>query len=205
MNLIPYCIERILSNSVELQRQSCYVLCSVLYNGTHDQKVVVLKNRNSLSAICRLLRNGEDITLIFFIILALNDCLKLGDDLRNQQHSYANEVKVILDECGCLNAVKSLTIDNAVVRSSVNAFICGYGCYDYSCSSMNDISDNKSDYSTSESTVKMMTCNENQLKLFLINEDMKNCITELIICEGCGNEMTDVLELCGFKNLSTTY
>lgn len=157
--MIPYCIERILSNNVELQRQSCYVLCSVLYNGTPDQKVVVLKYRNSLNAICSFLRNGEDINLIGFIILALSDCLKLGDDLQKQQHSCANEVKVILDECGCLNAMKSLTIDNVVVRNMVNAFLCVYECYDHSCSSMNDISDNKSDYSTSELTVKMVICN----------------------------------------------
>lgn len=57
------------------------------------------------------------------IIKALDLCLDLGDDLQRQQHSCTNEIRALMDVCGCLNAVKNLTIDDDDVRNMVNAFI----------------------------------------------------------------------------------
>ena len=50
-------------------------------------------------------------------------------------------------------------------------------------------------------TVKMMIENENQLRELLKNDDKKRSVNELVIGEGCGNEMSDDLELYGFENL----
>ena len=45
--------------------------------------------------------------------------------------------------------------------------------------------------------------NEDQLRELLKNEDKKRNVKGLVIGEGCGNEMKDDLELCGFENLES--
>ena len=52
-------------------------------------------------------------------------------------------------------------------------------------------------------TIKMVIENEDQLRELLKNEDKKRSVKELVIAEGCGNEMKDDLELCGFDNLES--
>lgn len=207
--MIPYCIERIQSDDRHLQEGVCFVLCNILYYGTPHQMLAVLSCTNSLGAICTLLRNDESISLIKKIMKALNRCLDLGNDLQRQQHSCTNEVRVLMDACGCLNAVKDLTIDDDDVRNMVDAFISKSNRYDNICdsgmkiqnSSVIEMSDRKRDDSTSKRVAKMVICNENQLIELLRNEDIKKRVTELVICEGCGNEMRNDLELCGFENL----
>ena len=45
--------------------------------------------------------------------------------------------------------------------------------------------------------------NEGQLRELLNNEEKKRNVKKLVIGEGCGNEMNDDLELCGFDNLES--
>ena len=52
-------------------------------------------------------------------------------------------------------------------------------------------------------TIKMVLENEDQLRELLKNGDKKRSVKELVIDEGCGNEMKDDLELCGFENLES--
>ena len=52
-------------------------------------------------------------------------------------------------------------------------------------------------------TVYMMIGNEDQLRELLSNDYKKRSVDELVIAEGCGNEMKDDLELCGFENLES--
>ena len=52
-------------------------------------------------------------------------------------------------------------------------------------------------------TIKMVIKNEDQLRELLKNEEKKRSVKELVIDEGCGNEMNDDLELCGFDNLES--
>ena len=54
-------------------------------------------------------------------------------------------------------------------------------------------------------TVTVVIENTNQLRELLSNEEEKRSVTELIIGTGCGNEMSDDLELCGFDNLESLY
>ena len=54
-----------------------------------------------------------------------------------------------------------------------------------------------------EATIKMVIENEDQLRELLKNNDKKRSVKELVIAEGCGNEMKDDLELCGFENLES--
>ena len=52
-------------------------------------------------------------------------------------------------------------------------------------------------------TIKMVIENEDQLRELLKNDDKKRSVKELVIDEGCGNEMNDDLELCGFEYLES--
>ena len=52
-------------------------------------------------------------------------------------------------------------------------------------------------------TIKMVIENEDQLRELLKNDDKKRSVNELVIDEGCGNEMKDDLKLCGFDNLKS--
>ena len=51
--------------------------------------------------------------------------------------------------------------------------------------------------------VKVTIANEDQLRELLNNVDKNRIVKGLVIDEGCGNEMKDGLELCGFENLES--
>ena len=52
-------------------------------------------------------------------------------------------------------------------------------------------------------TIEMVIENEDQLRELLENEDNKRNVKELVIAEGCGNEMKRNLQLYGFDNLES--
>ena len=52
-------------------------------------------------------------------------------------------------------------------------------------------------------TVNIVIENEDQLRELVGDESLRISVKELVIGEGCGNEMKDDLELCGFENLGS--
>ena len=129
-NIIPYCVERIFADRNELQRESGWVICNAICGGNPNQILAILNTTDSIAAICKLLRNGEDKRLLNIIIESLDRCVILGDILQNQQQADNNAVKVLLDECGCLDALENLTITDDELYELVDSFIAKNFGYD---------------------------------------------------------------------------
>lgn len=127
---MPYFIEHIYSDKPELQREACWTLCNAICGGNPNQILAVINISNSIPAICKLIRNGEDKKLINIIIESLDRCIILGDLIQQQEHSDDNAIKIMLDECGCLDALEALTISDKQLFDHVDDFINKHFGYD---------------------------------------------------------------------------
>ena len=78
---------------------------------------------NCIAAISKLIRNGEDIKLLTVILESLDRCIILGDLLKQQTGATDNCVKVWMDDCGCLNALESLTVTDESFYKYLDDFI----------------------------------------------------------------------------------
>ena len=125
-NMISCCIQLIFKDDKQLQTLACFVICNAICEGNPNQILAIINTTDSIRAICKLLRNGENKILLSIIIKALDRCMSLGDTLQNQQQAADSMVKALLHECGCLNALKRLKIIDDGLRNLVDSFIARY-------------------------------------------------------------------------------
>lgn len=122
-NIFPYLVELVITGRSDIQREGCWAICNAICGGNPQQVYCLMIMNGLIDAICKLIRNGEDVKLLSIILESLDRCIIMGDMIKSQSNSESNFVKIELDECGCLDALEGLTVADENFYRQLDTFI----------------------------------------------------------------------------------
>ena len=121
-NLMPFMVEFINQDRRDQQKEACWVVCNAVCGGNPTQINSILNVNGVISALCKLIRTGEDDRLVSIVIESLERFLVVGDMIAHQT-GCENEVKYMMNDEGVIDALEAFDTGDKTLYNRIETFI----------------------------------------------------------------------------------